>query len=91
MQKPDCGAAIEDFAIESITSTQDDLDTAEVIQVDLDAKEVTVNTDNLQFAGSSVDIIIIAKHNSPAKTAELKITLDFKDKNSSETEKEGNI
>lgn len=42
------------------------------------------------MAGSSVDVIMIAKHNSPAKTAELKITIDFKDKNSSESENEGN-
>lgn len=90
VQKPDCGAVIEDFAIENITSTQDDLDTAEVIQVDLDAKEVTINTENQWMAGSSLDVIIFAKHDSPTKTAELKITIDFKVKNSSESEKEGN-
>ena len=34
--------------------------------------------------------IIFAKHDSPAKTAELKITIDFKVKNSSKSDKEGN-
>ena len=72
----------EKFAIEGIISENDILFSTDIFKLDLDAKEIAVETRNLELEGNFADLTVTVKHDDEVEVSSLRISVEFVDSTS---------